>query len=137
MLCFHKSKKILYLNSFIYLCQLGFINLIHIQLLLDDDFKLSHACSLPGAMSDSLVVNPALHMDQLAQEPPHLAGVKLEGHQGRMVVRGTSPGNRVDHSCVKRPGPAWSDVDNTSSLVHARLSTPCQGLLRQQSYYAI
>ena len=82
--------------------------LIHIQLLLDDDFKLSHACSLPGAMSDSLVVNPALHMDQLAQEPPHLAGVKLEGHQGRMVVRGTSPGNSMEHS-----SPVQTIIDTT------------------------
>ena len=52
---------------------------------------MSHASSIPGIVSDSLVVNPALHMDQLTQEPLHLAGVKLEGHQGRMIVLTTSP----------------------------------------------
>ena len=52
---------------------------------------MSHASSVPGIVSDSLVVNPALHMDQLTQEPLHLAGVKLEGHQGRMIVLTTSP----------------------------------------------
>ena len=61
------------------------------QLVLDEDFKLDHASFIPGVVEDPLVVDPALDMDQLAQESPHLAGVKLEGHQGRMIVLGISP----------------------------------------------